>query len=252
MFEGFAMKWIYRGIVLVLLTGSMLLNGLQYVGSALLDGVYNLAEGVTGITSASMIQKKETALAKQKRVIQGTKLKGLQSRVTKNLERVVGRGATRVGIEAIPIPGEMFLIPAFIAMEVGFVYYDIQDQCEFLDELNGWVTALDFEAQGKPEFCGYSPSELAKQLPSEVEFNEVIEQTSISQMMGDSGHQVYSTIEGWGQTYRDAVRIDQDSPMFVVDASISRLEEKAKEGWAVMMQAGSKASQYLKELWKGL
>ena len=69
-------------------------------------------------------------------------------------------------------------------MEVGFVYYDIQDQCEFLDGLNGWVTALDFEAQGKPEFCGYSPSELAKQLPSEVEFNEVIEQTSISQMMG--------------------------------------------------------------------
>ena len=42
---------------LVLLTGSMLLNGLQYVGGALLDGVYNLAEGVTGITSASMIQK---------------------------------------------------------------------------------------------------------------------------------------------------------------------------------------------------
>ena len=61
---------------------------------------------------------------------------------------------------------------------------------------------------------------------------------------------MYSTIEGWGQTYRDAVRIDEQ-PYVVADASISRLEEKAKEGWTAMMQAGSKASQYLKS-WKGL
>lgn len=244
------MKWIYRGVVLVLLTGSMLLNGLQYVGSAMLDGVYSLAEGVTGVTSASTIQKKEAALAKQKRAAQGAKLKGLQSRVTNNLKRVVGRGATRVGIEAVPIPGEMFLIPALIAVEAGLVYADVMDQCDLLDDLNGWVTELEFEAQAKPDYCNYSPSELAKQLPKEVEFREATEQTSVGNMMDEAGQRIYSKIGGWGQIYRDAVKIEEDSPLFVIGASIKGLEQKAANGWASVTNSSASKIQGLKDWWK--
>lgn len=244
------MKWIYRVAVVILLSGSLVLNGLQYAGSAVLDGLYSVAERVTGVTSASSIQKKEATLAKEKRVAQGAKLKGVQSRVNANLKRVVSRGATRVGVEAVPIPGEMFLIPAFVAMEAGFVYYDIQDQCGLLDDLNDWVIALEFEAQAKPEYCNYTPSELAKQLPNEVEFSEAIEQTSIGNMMDEAGQQIYTKIEGWGQIYRDAVKIEEGSPLFVMGASISDLEKKASDSWASVTNSSASVIQSLKNWWK--
>ena len=244
------MALIYKFSVVILLAGSLVLNGLQYVGSAFLDGLYSVAERVTGVTSASSIQKKEAALAKQKRVAQGAKLKGVQSRVNANLRRAVGRGATRVGTEAMPIPGKMFLIPAFVAMEAGFVYYDIQDQCDLLDDLNDWVIALEFETQAKPEYCNYTPSELAKQLPNEVEFSEAIEQTSVGNMMDEAGQQIYTKIEGWGQIYRDAVNIEEDSPLFVIGASISGLEKKASDSWASVSNSSASVIQDLKDWWK--
>jgi hypothetical protein len=244
------MKWIYRVAVVILLVGSLGLNGLQYVGSAVIDGLYSVAEGVTGVTSASSIQKKEAAQAKEKRVAQGAKLKGLQSRVNANLRRAVGRGATRVGTEAMPIPGKMFLIPAFVAMEAGFVYYDIQDQCDLLDDLNDWVTTLEFETQAKPDYCDYTPTELAKQLPNEVEFSEAIEQTSVGNMMDETGHQIYTKIEGWGQIYRDTVKIEEDSPLFVIGASINGLEKKASDSWALVTNSSASTIQDLKNWWK--
>lgn len=246
------MKWIYRSIVLILLTGSMLLNGLQYVGSAMLDGVYNLAETITGITSVSALQKKEATLAKQKRLAQGAKLKGLQSRVANNLKRVIGRGATRVGVESVPIPGEMFLIPAFVALEAGFVYQDIKDQCQLLDDLNDWVISFEFETQTRPEYCGYTPAELAKKLPSETEFKKTIAETSVGNMMNEYGRVIYEQSQGWGHIYREAVKIEEGSPLFMVGASIAGLERKAAEGWASLKGVGSKASEYLKGLWKDL
>ena len=62
------MRWIYRSVVLVLLTGSMLLNGLQYVGGAFINGVYTLVEGITDIASASMLQKRKIASLDEMRV----------------------------------------------------------------------------------------------------------------------------------------------------------------------------------------
>jgi len=47
------MKWIYKGIVLVLLTVSMMLNGLLYVCSSLLAGSYSLIESLIGVSSAT-------------------------------------------------------------------------------------------------------------------------------------------------------------------------------------------------------
>ena len=246
------MKWIYRSIVLILLTGSMLLNGLQYVGSAVLDGVYNLAETITGVTSASALQKKNAALNKQKRVAQGAKLRSLQTRASNNLKRVVGRGAARVGVESVPIPGEMFLIPAFVALEVGFVYQDIQDQCELLDDLNDWGTSFEFETQARPMYCQYTPGELAKKLPSEAEFKKTISETSVGSMMNDYGRLIYVQSEGWGHIYREAVNIEEGSPLFIIGASIDGLEKKAAEGWASLKGVGSKASEYLRGLWKDL
>ena len=197
------MKWIYRGIVLVLLTGSMLLNGLQYVGSAMLDGVYSLAEGVTGVASAGSFHRKEAELVKQKRLAQGAKLKGLQSKVNTTIRKAVSRGARRVGIESVPIPGEMLLTPAFVAMEIGFVYQDIKDQCEVLDELNSVAESLEFETQTKPEYCSYTPTELATKLPNEVEFSEAKEKPSVRERMNEYGRQIYSKIKSWSEIYRD-------------------------------------------------
>ena len=162
----------------------------------------------------------------------------------------MGRGATRVGAEAMPIPGKMFLIPAFVAMEAGFVYYDIQDQCDLLDDLNDWVIALEFETQAKPEYCNYTPSELAKQLPNEIEFSEAIEQTSVGNMMDEAGQQIYTKIEGWGQIYRDAVKIEEGSPLFVMGASVSGLEKKASDSWASVTNSSASVIQSLKNWWK--
>ena len=41
---------------MILLTGSLVFNDLRSVDSAVLDGPYSVAEGVTGVTSASSIQ----------------------------------------------------------------------------------------------------------------------------------------------------------------------------------------------------
>ena len=46
------MKWIFRSFVVTLFAGSVVLNGLQYVGSSFLTGAHSLIEGLTGIPSA--------------------------------------------------------------------------------------------------------------------------------------------------------------------------------------------------------
>jgi hypothetical protein len=307
------MQWIYRSIVLVLLTGSLVLNGLQYIGGAFINGVYTLVEGITDIASASMLQKRkitsldemrvaqqgklktlesvvdkqkrelgalsqktviqqgklktlqsvidknriESALASQKRVAQRAKLSGLQSKVKTVIARIFRRGGYRVGSElaqaaqqkwapAIPLS---LVVPVVVATEVGFVYEDVSDQCDLLDDLNLWVSVLDFEPQNRPEYCSYTPTGLAQKFPDAAEFVESMKQTSVTDMMGDYGRQLYGQVENWGDAYNELISgNDSDAPTGW-GVRIDSWNQKALDSWSSLRNSTKSFGQRTKGKW---
>jgi hypothetical protein len=310
------MRWIYRVVVLALLTGSMLLNGLQYVGGAFINGVYTLVEGITDIASASMLQKRkiasldemrvaqqgklktlesvvdkqkrelgaltqktvtqegklktlqsvvdknrvESALASQKRVAQRAKLSGLQSKVKTVIGRIRNRGALRVGLEAfLHLPGvpQIKAIPGLaewggytlIAAEAGFVYADISDQCELLEDLNLWVKILDFEPQIAPVYCNYTPANLAREFPSGAEFAASMKQTSFSNIMGDYGKDMHDLIKRWGE---DDATLDDSRPASGFGERVDSLNEKVSDSWRSLRNSTKSFGQRAKGKWADL
>ena len=188
------MKWIYRGIVLVLLTSSMLLNGLQYVGGPLVSGAHGLIEGLTGIASAMTTNARTQAKADKLNKKRVAKAKVVRQRANARLARLATRSGTRLGAEFIPT----FALPVALAIETGFIATDVYDLCEAIDDIDEMSILLGVtDVEPKPGYCGLDVNDLASVLMLSDEYSEaklIRDETSVLDKFGEV---IYIQIEGW-------------------------------------------------------
>jgi hypothetical protein len=186
------MKWIFRSFVATLLAGSMVLNGLQYVGSSLLTGAHNLIEGLTGIPSAMTTHGRAQAKTDKLHKKRLAKAKVVRQRANGRLARLVGRSGTRLGAEAIPIP------PIAIAIETGLIASDFHDYCEAIDDIDEISILLGAKEVGpKSKYCGLDVSELASVLILSDEYSEAKEIKNETSVLKKYGELIHMQIEGW-------------------------------------------------------
>ena len=188
------MKWIYRGVVLVLLTGSMLLNGMQYVGSSLLAGAHRLIEGLTGVPSVMAETARAQSKADKLNKERVTKAKVVRQRADKRLARLVGRSGTRLGAEFIPT----IVLPVALAVETGLIASDVYDFCEAIDDIDemSMILGVD-EVEPKPGYCGLEVNDLTSILVSSSEYSDAKTIQNESGVLERYGELIHIQIEGW-------------------------------------------------------
>ena len=186
------MKWIYRGIVLVLLTGSMLLNGLQYVGSSLLTGAHSLIEGLTGIPSVMATHTRAQAKRDKLNKKRVAKAKVVRQKANARIVRLAKRSGTRLGAEFIPFP------PIGLAIETGLIASDFYDYCEAIDDIDEMSMLLGVnEVEPKPGYCGLSMNDLKSVLALSDEYSEAKTIQNESGVLERYGELIHIQIEGW-------------------------------------------------------
>jgi len=183
------MKWIFRSFVVTLLAGSIVLNGLQYVGSSFLTGVHSLIEGLTGIPSAMTTHAKTQSKLDKQRI---SKIKAVRQRANGRLARLVGRSGTRLGADLIPI------LPIALAIETGLIAYDFLDYCEAIEDIDEMSKLLGVnEVEPKPGYCGLDMNDLKSVLKLSDEYSEAKTIQNETGVLEKYGEQIHIQIEGW-------------------------------------------------------
>ena len=188
------MKWIFRTFVVILLAGSVVLNGLQYVGSSLLTGAHSLIEGLTGIPSAMATHARAKDKADKLHKKRVAKAKVVRQKANGRLARLVGRSGTRLGAEFIPT----IALPVALAIETGLIASDIYDTCEAIDDIDEMSVLLGVnEIKPKSGYCGLDMNSIASVLAVSDEYSEAKTVKNETGVLEEYGEQIHIQIEGW-------------------------------------------------------
>ena len=188
------MRWIYRIFVVVLLMGSLALNGMQYVGSSLLAGAHRLIEGLTGVPSVMAETARAQSKADKLNKERVTKAKVVRQRADKRLARLVGRSGTRLGAEFIPT----IALPVALAVETGLIASDVYDFCEAIDDIDEMSMLLGAnDVEPKPGYCGLDVNELTSVLALSDEYSEAKTIQNENGALERYGELIHIQIEGW-------------------------------------------------------
>ena len=168
----------------MLLISSLSVNALQYVGSAALNGLYEIVENVTSVPS-----KKATQMRNNQ-----SKVKDFTAKARNKIAKITARMPVELAADALPVAGA--------AVTLGVIAWDLYDLCEMNSDMAELEAMFSFEGEAaQTSVCGI---ELAKQEAKKMLSEDKIEESI--EVVRNEEPGAWEKTKNWGRSVSDSYR----------------------------------------------